>query len=180
MCVCVCVCTCHSFYLLTISSLMYLFYSFHPHRLSIIAVAKTGSGKTLGFLLPVFHRISNSSSPSQQQSPGVEVAPLCIILSPTRELAIQIHGVSVKYASCYNKINCECVYGGTNVSLQCKQLKEAKPQILIATPGRLCDLLERNVLTLSCSSMCVLVSSTTDVRKYLFFYMYLDGCSYLI
>ena len=169
--VCVCVCVCMSFFLFTYNL---------SHVLSIIAVAKTGSGKTLGFLLPVFHRISNSSSPSQQQSSGVEVAPLCIILSPTRELAIQIHGVSVKYASCYNNINCECVYGGTNVSLQCKQLKEAKPQILIATPGRLCDLLERNVLTLSCSSMCVLVSSTTDVRKYLLFYMYLDGCSYLI
>ena len=171
-----------SFFLFTynLSHVLILILSLHPHRLSIIAVAKTGSGKTLGFLLPVCHRISNSSSPSQQQSSGVEVAPLCIILSPTRELAIQIHGVSVKYASCYNNINCECVYGGTNVSLQCKQLKEAKPQILIATPGRLCDLLERNVLTLSCSSMCVLVSSTTDVRKYLLFYMYLDGCSYLI
>ena len=177
-----CVCVCMSFFLFTynLSHVLILILSLHPHRLSIIAVAKTGSGKTLGFLLPVCHRISNSSSPSQQQSSGVEVAPLCIILSPTRELAIQIHGVSVKYASCYNNINCECVYGGTNVSLQCKQLKEAKPQILIATPGRLCDLLERNVLTLSCSSMCVLVSSTTDVRKYLLFYMYLDGCSYLI
>lgn len=162
--------------------LMYLFYS--NYNLSTPTVhhsrGKDWLRQDTSFLLPVFHRISNSSSLSQQQSSGVEVAPLCIILSPTRELAIQIHGVSVKYASCYNNINCECVYGGTNVSLQCKQLKEAKPQILIATPGRLCDLLERNVLTLSCSSMCVLVSSTTDVRKYLLFYMYLDGCSYLI
>ena len=119
----------------------------------LIAVAKTGSGKTLGFLLPVFHRISNKDMPgtsTQEASSGGGgmLAPMCLVLSPTRELAIQIHGECVKFASCIN-IRAECVYGGTNVQTQSKQLKAADPQVLIATPGRLCDLLERKVLSLS-------------------------------
>ena len=122
----------------------------------LIAVAKTGSGKTLGFLLPVLHRIG-SSKEERTHASGV-VAPICIILSPTRELAIQIHGESVKFASCLDNIQTACVYGGTNVQSQCKQLQTVKPQIIIATPGRLVDLLERDVLTLSHSSICILVS----------------------
>ena len=122
----------------------------------LIAVAKTGSGKTLGFLLPVLHRIG-SSKEERTHASGV-VAPICIILSPTRELAIQIHGESVKFASCLDNIQTACVYGGTNVQSQCKQLQTIKPQIIIATPGRLVDLLERDVLTLSHSSICILVS----------------------
>lgn len=122
----------------------------------LIAVAKTGSGKTLGFLLPVLHRIG-SSKEERIHTSGV-VAPICIILSPTRELAIQIHGESVKFASCLDNIQTACVYGGTNVQSQCKQLQTVKPQIIIATPGRLVDLLERDVLTLSHSSICILVS----------------------
>ncbi len=122
----------------------------------LIAVAKTGSGKTLGFLLPVLHRIG-SSKEERTHTSGV-VAPMCIILSPTRELAIQIHGESVKFASCLDNIQTACVYGGTNVQSQCKQLQTINPQIIIATPGRLVDLLERDVLTLSHSSICILVS----------------------
>lgn len=117
----------------------------------LIAVAKTGSGKTLGFLLPVFHRISTSDLPGGTQAAGNSSSlpsPMCLVLSPTRELAIQIHGECVKFASCID-IRAECVYGGTNVQTQSKQLKAADPQVLIATPGRLCDLLERNVLSLS-------------------------------
>ena len=121
----------------------------------LIAVAKTGSGKTLGFLLPVFHRISNKDMPgtstqeaSTRSGDSGMPAPMCLVLSPTRELAIQIHGECVKFASCIN-IRAECVYGGTNVQTQSKQLKAADPQVLIATPGRLCDLLERKVLSLS-------------------------------
>lgn len=117
----------------------------------LIAVAKTGSGKTLGFLLPVFHRISNNDLPSSAQessSSGNGTSPMCLVLSPTRELAIQIHGECLKFGSSIN-IRAECVYGGTPVGPQCKQLKKSDPQVVIATPGRLCDLLERKVLSLS-------------------------------
>lgn len=125
----------------------------------LIAVAKTGSGKTLGFLLPVLHRISTNDFPVTSGEGanigGGVVAPLCTILSPTRELAIQIHGECVKFASCMS-IKSECVYGGTNVQSQSKQLKASNPQIVVATPGRLCDLLERNILSLSKSPLCIL------------------------
>mmetsp|Transcript_2064 Transcript_2064/g.4467 ORF Transcript_2064/g.4467 Transcript_2064/m.4467 type:complete len:487 (+) Transcript_2064:244-1704(+) len=118
----------------------------------LIAVAKTGSGKTLGFLLPVFHRISTNDLPGTAQesssSSSSATAPMCLVLSPTRELAIQIHGECVKFGSCIN-IRSSCVYGGTSVKDQTKQLKKEDPQVLIATPGRLCDLLERKVLSLS-------------------------------
>lgn len=117
----------------------------------LIAVAKTGSGKTLGFLLPVFHRISTNNLPGPQPLSGSSnsmPSPLCLVLSPTRELAIQIHGECVKFASCIN-IRAECVYGGTNLQTQLKQVKAADPQIIIATPGRLCDLIKRKALSLA-------------------------------
>ena len=127
----------------------------------IVAVAKTGSGKTLGFLLPIFHRIFIHAVPRgitgdvKEPKRGVS-SPLCLILSPTRELAMQIHRESVKFGSCL-KIHSECVYGGTNVGAQIKKLLEVNPQILISTPGRLCDLLERKTaLSLSHCRFCVL------------------------
>eukprot|EP00548_Thalassiothrix_antarctica_P007874 CAMPEP_0194137750 /NCGR_PEP_ID=MMETSP0152-20130528/7594_1 /TAXON_ID=1049557 /ORGANISM="Thalassiothrix antarctica, Strain L6-D1" /LENGTH=487 /DNA_ID=CAMNT_0038834893 /DNA_START=59 /DNA_END=1522 /DNA_ORIENTATION=+ len=118
----------------------------------LIAVAKTGSGKTLGFLLPIFHRISNNDLPGSTRESSSNsssmASPMCLVLSPTRELAIQIHGECLKFGSSIN-IRAECVYGGTPVVPQCKQLKKTDPQVVIATPGRLCDLLERKVLSLS-------------------------------
>ena len=126
----------------------------------LIAVAKTGSGKTLGFLLPVFHRISTNDLPGTKRlsSSNGSTSPLCLVLSPTRELAIQIHGECVKFGSCVN-IRSECVYGGTNVQTQLKQLKSASPQVVIATPGRLCDLLERKALSLSSCPFVILDES---------------------
>mmetsp|Transcript_22541 Transcript_22541/g.40674 ORF Transcript_22541/g.40674 Transcript_22541/m.40674 type:complete len:494 (-) Transcript_22541:33-1514(-) len=117
----------------------------------LIAVAKTGSGKTLGFLLPVFHRISTNSLPGGAiaivKRGSKTPSPLCIVLSPTRELAIQIHGECSKFGAPIG-ISSECVYGGTNVQDQIKQLRKNTPQVVIATPGRLCDLLERKSLAL--------------------------------
>ena len=68
----------------------------------LIAVAKTGSGKTLGFLLPLFHHIAATTSQNNHNNTKVP-SPLCLILSPTRELAIQIHGECVKFGA-YLKI----------------------------------------------------------------------------
>jgi len=111
----------------------------------LIAVAKTGSGKTLGFLLPIFHRISKKDFPSDltnSSSSSSVPSPLCLVMSPTRELAMQIHRESVKFGTKMG-IASECVYGGTNVQTQLKSLRKNTPQIVIATPGRLCDFLER-------------------------------------
>jgi len=115
----------------------------------LIAVAKTGSGKTLGFLLPLFHRISTKNFPDGVTTTSSSSSSvLCLVLSPTRELAIQIQGECVKFGSTIG-IRSECVYGGTNAGVQIQQLKQNMPQVVIATPGRLCDLLERKSLSLT-------------------------------
>jgi len=114
----------------------------------LIAVAKTGSGKTLGFLLPMFHRISAGDLVGGAAAATEATAPLGLVLSPTRELAIQIHGEAAKYGAAAG-IASACVYGGTSVPAQMKQLRTAAPQVVIATPGRLCDLMERGALSLA-------------------------------
>ena len=123
----------------------------------LIAVAKTGSGKTLGFLLPVFHRISTRDLPggAVAETNSKVPSPLCLVLSPTRELAIQIQGECVKFGSLIG-IASECVYGGTDVQSQLKQLRKNAPQVVIATPGRLCDVIQRKALALGACHFVVL------------------------
>jgi superfamily II DNA/RNA helicase len=123
----------------------------------LIAVAKTGSGKTLGFLLPVFHLINlDKASSSTMRKPDIP-SPLCLVLAPTRELAIQINRECVKFGNLKGVgILSECVYGGASAKDQIELLRKNNPQVVIATPGRLCDLLERKSLNLSSCTFCVL------------------------
>jgi len=131
----------------------------------VIAVAKTGSGKTLGFLLPIFHNISTKNLPRGateavkvlQGRGNVETpSPLALIVSPTRELAMQIHKECVKFGSLIGILS-TCLYGGANATTQIQELRKLSPQIVVATPGRLCDLLERqSCLTLNMCHFIVL------------------------
>ena len=120
----------------------------------VIAVAKTGSGKTLGFLLSIFHRISTKNLPKgakenvKTHSSSSTPSPISLVVSPTRELAIQIHGECVKFGAPIG-ITSTCLYGGTSASAQIQELRKMAPQIIIATPGRLCDLLDRKPAVLS-------------------------------
>ena len=129
----------------------------------LIAVAKTGSGKTLGFLLPIFHQIMANGAVTTNKSKSKAAAtatPHCVVLSPTRELAIQIHGECLKFGTAPVQIRAECLYGGTNVGAQIQQLQSSDPHVIVATPGRLCDLLERQALDLSAKCcFCVLDES---------------------
>mmetsp|Transcript_27371 Transcript_27371/g.57439 ORF Transcript_27371/g.57439 Transcript_27371/m.57439 type:complete len:547 (+) Transcript_27371:130-1770(+) len=115
----------------------------------VIGVAKTGSGKTLGFLLPIFHRISINNLPkgagaaSTTNTTSTVPSPIGLVVSPTRELAMQIHKECVKFGTPIG-ISSACVYGGTPANQQIQELRRTKPRIVIATPGRLCDLLDRN------------------------------------
>jgi len=124
----------------------------------LIAVAKTGSGKTLGFLLPVFHRISIKDLPGGMASVNSKKdipSPLGLIISPTRKMAIQIHREAVKFGSLIN-ISSEAIYGGSSIEEQTKRLRSSFPQLLIATPWRLCDMLERNVVSLASCNFLIL------------------------
>ena len=100
----------------------------------LVALAQTGTGKTAGFGLPLLQLIDNNTNSIQ-----------ALILSPTRELCIQISNDLKNYAKYLPKMKVVPVYGGENIVTQFKQL-DIPPQILVATPGRLIDLIERKKL----------------------------------
>ena len=101
-----------------------------------LAKSKTGSGKTLGFAIPIVDQLR----PDDTARPGA------LILVPTRELAQQVKADITDIARARNLIT-KVVYGGTGVREQAKGVDTA--HILIATPGRLQDLAERKLVTLS-------------------------------
>lgn len=101
----------------------------------IIADAKTGTGKTLAFLLPIFKNMNLSSNHIQ-----------CLILTPTRELAIQISDEAKKLNE-NGLFNILCAYGGTDLGSQLKKLKN-NVDLVIATPGRLMDHIRRKTIVL--------------------------------
>ncbi|XP_040573438.1 probable ATP-dependent RNA helicase DDX43 [Lepeophtheirus salmonis] len=112
--------------------------------LDLIGIAQTGTGKTLAFLLPSFIHIDSQSIPREKRG-----GPNVLVLSPTRELALQIADEVKKYE--YRGIKSVCVYGGGDRKAQVKVVTQGV-QIVIATPGRLNDLIE---------SGCIAVESIT-------------------
>lgn len=102
----------------------------------VIAEAATGTGKTLAFLLPLFNKINSNSKEIQ-----------ALILTPTRELAIQITAEANKLKEA-NNINILATYGGQDIGSQLKKLNN-DIHLVIATPGRLLDHLERKTIDLS-------------------------------
>ncbi len=114
----------------------------------IISVAKTGSGKTCGYLFPGFINIQKRGGRSQGGG------PMAVVLAPTRELATQIQDETLKFGSsvaCYSVV----VYGGASKGYQLRSLR-SRPQIVVATPGRLNDFLEMGAVDLRESSYVVL------------------------
>src|SRR5579862_3260910 len=106
----------------------------------VIGVAETGSGKTLAFAVPCIRYIT--SLPKSKRSRGAKA----VIVSPTRELALQIHEQIVKLAGPAG-LEVVCVYGGVQKEEQRKALKTAS--IIVATPGRLNDLISEGAADLS-------------------------------
>jgi ATP-dependent RNA helicase DDX46/PRP5 len=102
----------------------------------MIGIAKTGSGKTLAFLIPMFRHILD------QPPLEVEDGPIAILMTPTRELAMQIAKECKKFTRHLN-LNVVAVYGGTNISEQIAELKRGC-EIIVCTPGRMIDMLAAN------------------------------------
>ncbi|HVG20446.1 MAG TPA: DEAD/DEAH box helicase [Blastocatellia bacterium] len=116
-----------------------------PHALAgrdIMASAETGSGKTAAFLLPIIERL-------KQHGPA-----RALILAPTRELALQIEANAKSYSRAA-RLRTVSVVGGESVSRQVKAL-DSGVDILIATPGRLNDLIERGAVSLKAIEVLVL------------------------
>ncbi|XP_015574503.1 DEAD-box ATP-dependent RNA helicase 5 isoform X2 [Ricinus communis] len=115
-----------------------------------IGIAKTGSGKTLAYGIPaVMHVLSKRKGASANS-----VNPLCLVLAPTRELADQI-SVVLRDAGEPCGVRSVCLYGGTSKGPQISSLKSGV-DIVIATPGRLKDLIEMNICHLMEVSFLVL------------------------
>jgi len=114
----------------------------------IRASAQTGTGKTAAFLLPTLSRLAASP-----EKPGR--GPRALILTPTRELAMQVAGQAEKYSCFLGHMKSVCVVGGVPYALQVRKLN--KPyDILIATPGRLIDFLNQGKIKLSQIEVLVL------------------------
>jgi ATP-dependent RNA helicase DeaD len=111
-----------------------------PYLLSepkdIIGLAQTGTGKTAAYGLPLLHHTDVSVKSVQ-----------CLVLSPTRELCMQIQTEMQKYGSQMRGLRIAAVYGGVPIMGQIRDVR-ANPQVIVATPGRLIDLLERKAITL--------------------------------
>lgn len=115
----------------------------------MICIAKTGSGKTCGFLLPSLHQFIQAGGRPKNQRPGnmAENGPVLLVLAPTRELACQIMDESQRFGrSCGARTI--CCYGGSNKFPQIAAF-ERGIEVVIATPGRLNDLLEMKKADLS-------------------------------
>ncbi|CAI8947849.1 MULTISPECIES: DEAD/DEAH box helicase [Bacillus] len=110
----------------------------------IIGQAKTGTGKTLAFVLPILEKVDPTSSDVQ-----------ALIVAPTRELALQITTEIEKMLVHQENINVLAIYGGQDVAQQMRKLK-GNTHIVVATPGRLLDHLRRETIVLSNVSMLVL------------------------
>ncbi len=100
----------------------------------VVGIAQTGTGKTLGYMLPLLQSLERAT----------DIHPRVLVLLPTRELVVQVVGEIEKFAK-YCDIRVLGVYGGTNMNRQ-KEAAEQGADIIVATPGRLYDLVLSNAL----------------------------------
>ncbi len=112
-----------------------------PHLLTkdgdVVGLAQTGTGKTAAFGLPVLQRIDPKRN-----------VPQALIIAPTRELCLQIAGDLADFAKYLDDVRILPVYGGSSIESQIRSLKKGV-QVIVATPGRLIDLIKREVVKLS-------------------------------
>lgn len=125
-----------------------------PYLLStpndIIGLAQTGTGKTAAFGLPLLHNIDVAQKHVQ-----------ALVLSPTRELCMQIEAEFQKYGQYMRGLKVTAVYGGVPISGQIRSLKSGT-QVVVATPGRLIDLLERKAISLE-NMKCVVLDEADEM-----------------
>ncbi len=112
------------------------------HR-DVLGCAQTGTGKTAAFAIPIIQKISKQIKKQSRKSS----MPVSLILTPTRELAIQINDNILQYSK-YTKVKHTVIFGGVKQFNQVKVLQKGL-DILVATPGRLLDLISQNIINLN-------------------------------
>ena len=110
----------------------------------LMATAQTGTGKTAGFTLPILHRLASGGN---DRLTRVARTPRVLVLTPTRELAIQVEE-SVRTYGKYLPVNSIAVFGGVGINPQIASLRRGV-DILVATPGRLLDHVQQRTVDLS-------------------------------
>lgn len=110
----------------------------------VIALAQTGTGKTAAYGIPVLQKVDSRRKETQ-----------ALILSPTRELCLQIADDLADFSKYIDGLHVVPVYGGASIEMQCRQLRKGA-QIIVATPGRLIDLMKRGVARLEAVNNVVL------------------------
>ncbi|MGB5554353.1 MAG: DEAD/DEAH box helicase [Flavobacteriaceae bacterium] len=110
----------------------------------LVALAQTGTGKTAAFGFPLIQKIDSNSKTTQG-----------LILSPTRELCLQITNELQLYSKYERNINVVAIYGGASITEQARQIKRGA-QIIVATPGRMKDMIGRNLVDISKIDYCIL------------------------
>lgn len=125
-------------------------------RADVLAQAKTGTGKTIAFLLPALHSLL-----TQPSLPKGQVAIL--ILSPTRELALQIaKECDSLTAQLQQRPECHTAYGGTSKATEMRKFLNNDPKVLVATPGRLNDYLSDDYVAERFQNIQTLVLDEAD------------------
>ncbi len=110
----------------------------------MVSLAQTGTGKTAAFGFPMLQKIDVNSRTTQG-----------LILSPTRELCLQITNEMIAYGKYMPGLNVTAIYGGTSITDQARQIKRGS-QIIVATPGRMKDMIGRGLIDISKIQYCVL------------------------
>lgn len=110
----------------------------------MVSLAQTGTGKTAAFGFPMLQKINIASRTTQG-----------LILSPTRELCLQITNELIQYGKYLDGLNVVAIYGGASISEQAKKIKKGA-QIIVATPGRMKDMIGRKMIDISKIEYCVL------------------------
>lgn len=110
----------------------------------MVALAQTGTGKTAAFGFPVIQKIDANNRNTQ-----------ALILSPTRELCLQITNEIKNYSKYEKGINVVAVYGGASITDQARDIKRGA-QIIVATPGRMQDMINRGLVNISQINYCIL------------------------
>jgi ATP-dependent RNA helicase DeaD len=110
----------------------------------LVALAQTGTGKTAAFGFPLIQKIDSASRTTQG-----------LILSPTRELCLQITNELQLYSKYEKGVNVVAIYGGTSITDQARQIKRGA-QIVVATPGRMKDMIGRGLVDISKIDYCIL------------------------
>ena len=112
--------------------------------IDLVALAQTGTGKTAAFGFPLIQKIDASNRNTQ-----------ALILSPTRELCLQITNEIKNYSKYEKGINVVAVYGGASITEQARDIKRGA-QIIVATPGRMQDMINRGLVNITQINYCVL------------------------